>query len=29
VLAEMTPCQQASGVDPARARDVVTRIFPA
>jgi Fe-S oxidoreductase len=29
VLAEMTPCQQASGVDPGRARDVVTRIFPA
>jgi Fe-S oxidoreductase len=29
VLAEMTPCQQASGVDPARAREVVARIFPA
>jgi hypothetical protein len=29
VLAEMTPCQQASGVDGARARDVVERIFGA
>ena len=29
VLAEMTPCQQASGVDPARAREVVHRLFPA
>ncbi len=29
VLAEMTPCQQANRVDPARARDVVARIFPA
>jgi len=29
VLAEMTPCQQVSGVDPARAREVVARIFPA
>ena len=29
VLAEMTPCQQASGVDPTRAREVVARIFPA
>jgi Fe-S oxidoreductase len=28
VLAEMTPCQQASGVDPGRAREVVARIFP-
>jgi Fe-S oxidoreductase len=28
VLAAMTPCQQASGVDPARAREVVARIFP-
>jgi Fe-S oxidoreductase len=29
VLADATPCQQASGVDPARARQVVARIFPA
>ena len=29
VLADMTPCQQASAVDPARAREVVARIFPA
>jgi heterodisulfide reductase subunit D len=29
VLAEMTPCQQANRVDPARARDVVARMFPA
>lgn len=29
VLAEMTPCQQANAVDPARAREVVARLFPA
>jgi len=29
VLEEMTPCQSASGIDPARAREVVARIFPA
>ncbi len=27
VLAETTPCQQANRVDPARARDLVTRTF--
>jgi Fe-S oxidoreductase len=29
VLADMTPCQRASGVEPARAREIVERIFPA
>jgi Fe-S oxidoreductase len=29
VLAESTPCQQANGMDPARARELVTAIFPA
>jgi hypothetical protein len=29
VLAEMTPGQQANGVDPTRAREVVARLFPA
>ena len=27
VLAEMTPCQQANQVDPARAQELVTRLF--
>jgi hypothetical protein len=27
VLAEMTPCQQANGVDPARARELVAKTF--
>ena len=29
VLADATPCMEANGVDPAKARAVVTRIFPA
>jgi Fe-S oxidoreductase len=29
VLADMTPCQQVNGVDLARAREVVGRLFPA
>ncbi len=28
VLAESTACQQANGIDPARARELVTTIFP-
>jgi Fe-S oxidoreductase len=29
VLAESTPCQQANHMDPARARELVTKMFPA
>ena len=28
VLAESTACQQANGIEPARARELVTAIFP-
>jgi len=28
VLAESAACQQANGIDPARARALVTTIFP-
>jgi len=27
IFADSTPCQQLNGVDPARARDLITRTF--
>ena len=27
ILADITPCQEANGVDPARARELVDRTF--